>query len=589
MGLLGTPIGNMLYLLGVGPDAAAARRSKQVDAALGGDGDPAHNYLNDPQGAIQRVMQIDAPTGIKMQSDYQTQQANNAKNRLANSKETTGLMAQYLRGLDPQKDDVGKAIDSLSPYFKTLGIGDDQVSAFKSAALANPDILRGLDDKAFEQMSKDQYTSTVATPGSHVLRGGKVIDEVPYAAKPVSTSPGSVTNVFDPNTKSFVTPNTAASSSGAPAASPAALTVDTLRPHFLAQESRGDYTAVQKGTGALGAYQVMPDTGRKLAQRLGLAWRPDMMHKDDPASKRYQDAIGGAAIQDSIDAGQGDPARVFSHYYSGSPTAYLDAKGNPKTAAYTQRMLGRINGGAGGAGPTVSSTSVINPPKPTKAPNTSRTLSPAEAKAAGYPDGAVVQRDANGKETVTYKPGKAPDHEAALNTYNEAKASIGDIRQNLIALRDDPSLEHNTGAYAWALRHVPGTHAKYLQGLADQINAQKLVGLATALKATGGNPFQRITNMEAQQLPKTLGNFDLSQNPADLRKNINSALAQLDRLEGRLDKGANRTGLLSGDEGAPAQAATSSISVGAVARDAQGNRMRFKGGDSSDPANWEKF
>lgn len=551
--------------------------------ALAGDGDPAHNYLNDPQAVIQHVMAFDPEKGIAMSQDQTAQQRATQKYNSEKAASEVKMFGGFLRGLPPGSD-YGKAIDDMSPYLTgELGMDPKGVSAFRDMVSKNPDVIQGLDDKAYELLAKDRFSNTVAAPGDHVIRGGKVIDSVPFAPKTVTTQAGASTNVFDPNTGQFVTEPTsapaAAPASGAPASSSLALTVDALRPHFLAQESHGDYTETNKDTGALGAYQVMPETGRAIAQRLGLAWRPDMMHKDDPASKRYQDAIGGAAIGDSIAAGNGSPEAIFSHYYSGSPTAYTNAKGNPKTAAYVRGMMGRIGGsaapaGAGGGAPAVTATSVVVPPKPTKAATTTTTLTPEEAKAAGYPEGAVVQRDSSGKETVTYKPGKAPDHEAALSSYNEAKASINDIRDNLIKLRDDPDL--TTGGWQYVMQHVPGTHARYLAGLASQINSQKLVGLATALKQTGGNPFQRITNMEAQQLPKTLGNFDLTQNSADLKKNINDALKQLDGLEGRLDAGAKRTGLLNGDEGGASSA--NSIPVGATATNPKtGERVRFNG------------
>lgn len=117
-----------------------------------------------------------------------------------------------------------------------------------------------------------------------------------------------------------------------------ALSVDTLRPLFMAQESGGRYHVVNKDTGALGAYQVMPDTAKALAGKLGLGWQPGLMTGTTPAAKAYQDKIGGAAIQDAIDNSGGDPRTAFSYYYGGSDRS----KWGPKTRAYAGEMMDRL-------------------------------------------------------------------------------------------------------------------------------------------------------------------------------------------------------------------------------------------------------
>lgn len=123
------------------------------------------------------------------------------------------------------------------------------------------------------------------------------------------------------------------------------LTVETLRPLFSAQESSGSYTAVNKQTGALGRWQVMPQTGEALAKRIGVAWRPGLMTSDSAEAQAYQDKIGGAAIQEAIDHSGGDPHKLFSYYYSGSTTAYRNPAANPKTAQYVDDMMARLGPG----------------------------------------------------------------------------------------------------------------------------------------------------------------------------------------------------------------------------------------------------
>jgi len=141
-------------------------------------------------------------------------------------------------------------------------------------------------------------------------------------------------------------PNGIMSKPGSPAAAvsgsiPGKITAQQMLPLTVAQESGGKYTAVNKDTGALGKYQIMPATGKNLAAQLGMPWQPELMKKDTPEARAYQDKLGLAAIQSSVDAAGGDPQAAFSHYYSGRTDAYAKP-GNPKTAQYVQDMMGRL-------------------------------------------------------------------------------------------------------------------------------------------------------------------------------------------------------------------------------------------------------
>jgi hypothetical protein len=119
---------------------------------------------------------------------------------------------------------------------------------------------------------------------------------------------------------------------------PKSLTVETLRPLFVAQESGGNYAAVNKESGAMGAYQIMPDTGRQLARKLGVPWKPELMTATSPVARQYQDALGTAMIKTVIKDGNGDPETIFALYYAGP-----DRKGwGPRTRKYVKDMLGRL-------------------------------------------------------------------------------------------------------------------------------------------------------------------------------------------------------------------------------------------------------
>lgn len=119
--------------------------------------------------------------------------------------------------------------------------------------------------------------------------------------------------------------------------------LDQFRAAIVQQESRGNYAARNRDTGAMGAYQVMPETGRVLAERLGLPWRPDLMTSNTPEGRQYQDAVGNAAVKEAYEYGGGDMAKAAMYYHGGSNTKIW----GPKTRQYAAEVGQRL-GGAGG-------------------------------------------------------------------------------------------------------------------------------------------------------------------------------------------------------------------------------------------------
>jgi hypothetical protein len=581
--LTGTPIGNILYALGVGADARDARTRRQVNTTLQGNGDPQQNFLNDPTGTIQRVMQIDAPSGMALNDQYTTRQAARGEADRKAATEQTGLISRYLRGIDPTKTDVGAAIDELTPFFtETMKISPQSIANFRQAVVNNPAILAGLDDKAFEAIAKDRFSDTVATPGSYVRRGGETVEKVPYGKRVESTPAGTLSRVFDPNTGRYVTETPGDSAEGgspfeqafAPFSQGGApeLTVEALRPHFVAQESSGDYTARNTETGALGAYQVMPETGRALAQRLGLAWRPDYMTRDDDIGRRYQDAIGGAAIQEAIDNSGGDPEALFSYYHGGSDRN----KWGPRTQTYASDMLNRVGGGGGGAAaePVMSATETYNPPKPT-APkkSTERYLTPAEVEARGFRPGTVVRVDSEGNEQVAQQP-PANQGGAQLTGRQRENATtkltlLRNMESQLARVEDAMVDLDKKGWTGYIGGLVPG-------GLDAESNRfDKAVAGLTAL---------------VRNLTRTPGEGAMS----DYESRLAAAIppSRRDTPEGRAESMATlrdlidntRAGyeeLLQGPQ--PGQSAAAAPKVGEVRKG-----YRFKGGDPADPDSWER-
>lgn len=108
---------------------------------------------------------------------------------------------------------------------------------------------------------------------------------------------------------------------------------------IIGQESGGRYgIANAEGSGAMGIGQVMPETARVLAGRLGMPWNPRMMASTSVAGKRYQDAITEAALKEAWQAGGGDLSKAAMYYHGGS-----NRRGwGPKTRRYASEVLGRM-------------------------------------------------------------------------------------------------------------------------------------------------------------------------------------------------------------------------------------------------------
>ena len=122
------------------------------------------------------------------------------------------------------------------------------------------------------------------------------------------------------------------------------------------QESRGNYTAVNPNSGALGKYQVMPDTARALAKRLGLEYAPSLMSSGTPEGRTYQEKIGPAAMQEAWAYGKGDSSKAAAYYQGGPNTRGWGANNRQYVADIQDRLAGRepTRGSARGA-PTPAS------------------------------------------------------------------------------------------------------------------------------------------------------------------------------------------------------------------------------------------
>jgi hypothetical protein len=143
---------------------------------------------------------------------------------------------------------------------------------------------------------------------------------------------------------------------GIPAGRVGAIDPDAFKAAIVQKESGGDYTALSP-KGAMGAYQVMPATAKTLAGRLGLPWNANLMRSNTPQGRQYQDAIGNAAIQEALQAGNGDVGRAAAYYHGGSD----ESQWKGKTQAYARDIVASLGGG--GAAPAAGGAPVKGPVK----------------------------------------------------------------------------------------------------------------------------------------------------------------------------------------------------------------------------------
>lgn len=115
--------------------------------------------------------------------------------------------------------------------------------------------------------------------------------------------------------------------------------VGALQNAIKQQESGGDYSVTNGDSGAFGAYQFMPETWNDWATRGGF----------DPGdtSPANQDAVANYAIS-SLYAQYGDPRKVASVWYSGSPDYTVDSdEGDyPTVSRYVQQVMNRMGQGS---------------------------------------------------------------------------------------------------------------------------------------------------------------------------------------------------------------------------------------------------
>lgn len=178
---------------------------------------------------------------------------------------------------------------------------------------------------------------TDAMAGEAKAREGRITSWLPQAAPSPSAGP----------TPSAAPPSPVAAAmlqGGPPAASPAprkTSLLDALMPGLIKRESGGrpGVTGPQTPYGrAQGMTQMLPATAKSMAEKIGIAWRPELMTGTSPEAAEYQQQLGRAYLQEGLDRYGGDPEKALKYYHGGPDERIW----GPKTDAYAKGILGGL-------------------------------------------------------------------------------------------------------------------------------------------------------------------------------------------------------------------------------------------------------
>jgi soluble lytic murein transglycosylase len=91
---------------------------------------------------------------------------------------------------------------------------------------------------------------------------------------------------------------------------------------------------------ALGLTQMLPDTARGVAARLGLPYREDLLRGRTPEAIEYQRALGRDYLREGFERYPNDTRSALMFYHGGPDTRIWGRR----TRRYADEILGRLRG-----------------------------------------------------------------------------------------------------------------------------------------------------------------------------------------------------------------------------------------------------
>lgn len=451
-----------------------------------GDGLPGAEPMGDPMAqAWSDLAAANPEMAFKVRGQQQEQQQQLTEQQHKAASERIGLIGQAAEWADtPQKWD--SAIDYLAQQYPELAQYKGKFSPeVRMSAIASAGQLK-------EYLDRQKPVSV--GPGTHLVdpSTGKPIFSAPFAPRPVTVGEGQTVVEYTPG---------AGSNGGG-------LSPESLLPAIVAQESGGNYAAVNRSSGAMGAYQVMPATGQALAAQLGLPWHPELMTADTPEARQYQDAIGVAAVKEAVDNSGGDPVQAAMYYHGGSDRA----KWGPKTQQYGQEVAARL-GGSGG--PKIIARGPPKQEKPKDAPAGYRWK--ADGSLEPIPGGPAAKND----------PKSDPGYsQSAMDAFNRAIDSADRLLTHP-GFSSAVGVKGLTGGLlgGWT---VPGTDAADFKAELGALKAQVFLPMVQSMKGMGA-----LSNAEGEKLTASIGALDQNMSEGAFKASLQRIITDLKNYRDR--------------------------------------------------------
>lgn len=312
----------------------------------------------------------------------------------------------------------------------------------------------------------------------------------------------------------------------------------------VAMQESGGRQDVVSPAGAIGTFQLMPDT----AKELGV----------DPYDLDQNIRGGIQYLKQMHDryGGNWDRALYAYNWGPGNMDAYLKTgkglNGQPmpsETLNYVPGVRGRLSGGqqpavAGGYGGGVSTIPLQALALPGAAGEAARAVYAAQQKAMDrlqYVDGVGMidkstgmvapLRTADGMPYMSPKQRKeeadAAKQEQAREAqrrfvFQNAKTQMASL-DNALSLVPETGVSWNTGLTGSALSMLPSTAARNLKAELDTIGSGSILQTMQALKAaspTGATGMGVLSDSDVKILRGALGSLDTWQSPEQLRRNL---------------------------------------------------------------------
>jgi hypothetical protein len=172
----------------------------------------------------------------------------------------------------------------------------------------------------------------------------------------------------------------------------------------IQQESGGRPGVIGPDTAygnAQGLTQMLPATAQAMAEKLGVAWRPELMTAATPEAAAYQEQLGRAYFDEGLQKYGGDVRKALAYYHGGPDERIW----GPKTAAHVNAVMARVQPGDMGGSPVLAGGSAADEVRPYQVAANGATPAPPSGRreiAGSAPQPKPQSRPATAAEKALY-------------------------------------------------------------------------------------------------------------------------------------------------------------------------------------------